>query len=340
MSAVAGAVVPANLTVQTRIRLMSPLPILMWCLVAASNGDGAGIAPGIATSPKGEPSAQIAKAHSEPPRLTLGRSIVLGIVEGVTEYLPVSSTGHLILAQRAMGIENSGAANAYAICIQFGAICAVLGLYRRRVREMVWGVFGRGEPGRRTAWNLVAAFLPAAVFGLMFDKTIERHLFGLRPVVIAWFVGGVAILVVAWHRRGRSPHEGDALEQLSWRGAVWIGLVQCLAMWPGTSRSLVTIVGGVMVGLSVPAAVEFSFLLGVVTLGAATGYKAHTHAPLMFETYGWANLLLGFLAATVSAVAAVKWMVSYLNRHGMAVFGYYRLVLAALVATLLMTGAL
>lgn len=278
--------------------------------------------------------------HVATTRLTPFRAIVLGVIEGVTEYLPISSTGHLILAQRAMGIENSSVANAYAICIQSGAIVAVLGLYWRRVRGMALGVLGRDDPGRRLALNVFVAFLPAAVFGLLFDEVIERYLFGLWPVVVAWFAGGAAILAVAWWRRNQEPGSRMNLDRLTWHGAALIGLAQCLAMWPGTSRSLVTIVGGVLVGLGLPAAVEFSFLLGVITLGAATGYKALSHGNEMFEVYGASTLLLGFLAATVSAVVAVEWMVSYLNRHGMAVFGYYRLALAASVAALLASGVL
>ena len=268
------------------------------------------------------------------------QAVILGIVEGLTEYLPVSSTGHLILAQRAMGIADSDAANAYAICIQAGAIMAVLGLYYKHVKQMSLGVLGKDAEGRRLATNVVVAFMPAAVFGLLFDEKIDSYLFGIKPVVAAWFVGGVAILGVSWgqKRGGHTPREGRGVHSLTWQAALVIGLIQCLALWPGVSRSLVTIVGGVVVGLSLPAAVEFSFLLGVVTLGAATGYKALDDGPAMLESYGWATIAVGFVCAWVSAVLAVKWMVSYLNRHGMEVFGYYRVVLAIVVAGLVYAG--
>ncbi len=265
-------------------------------------------------------------------------AIILGIVEGLTEYLPVSSTGHLILTQRALGIEESDASNAYAICIQAGAIVAVLGLYWRRVREMLAGVMGKlgwsegNVNGFRLAMNIIVAFLPAAVIGLLFDDLIEQYLFGLKPVVAAWFVGGVAILAVArYRRRAGGQQEGNQLEELTWQMALLIGLIQCIAMWPGTSRSLVTIVGGLLVGLSVSAAVEFSFLLGVVTLLAATVYKAKDAGPVMLEAYGWWPMLIGSFAAWGSAVVAVKWMVNYLKRHGMELFGYYRVGLAVIV---------
>jgi undecaprenyl-diphosphatase len=273
------------------------------------------------------------------------QALVLGIVEGLTEYLPVSSTGHLLLVQRLMGIEQSELSDAFAICIQAGAIVAVLGLYFRRVRQMALGALGRDPAGFRLGLAILVAFMPAAVVGLLFEKPIKQYLFGaefgLWPVVIAWFVGGVAILAVAWWRRKKGAGTGGAaLEALTWKMALIVGVAQCIAMWPGVSRSLVTIVGGVLVGLSLPAAVEFSFLLGVVTLTAATAYDALQHGADMLEEYGPGALVSGFLTAWISAVLAVRWMVAYLNAHGMAIFGYYRVALAVVVAFLLLSGML
>lgn len=278
-------------------------------------------------------------------RMTWWDAIILGIVEGLTEYLPVSSTGHLILAQRALGIEATEAANAYVICIQAGAILAVLGLYWPHVIKMArgWlGKFGLGEGddvGFQMGLNIIVAFLPAAVLGVLFDDWIESKLFGLWPVVGAWLVGGLAILAVAfWRRRRGGLSTGEPLVALTWRMALIVGFIQCLAMWPGTSRSLVTIVGGVLVGLQLKAAVEFSFLLGVLTLCAATVYKSRDAGPLMLETYGWVPMLIGSIAAWVSAVLAVKWMVSYLQRRGMEIFGYYRVFLAVIVGGAILAG--
>ncbi len=273
-------------------------------------------------------------------------SFVLGIVEGLTEYLPVSSTGHLLLAQRALGIPESEAANAFAICIQGGAIMAVLGLYFARVKQMLLGLAGRDRAGRDLVLMISAAFLPAAIIGYLSQDWIKSHLFGgdrwgLWPMVAAWLAGGIAILAVAaWRRQIGKVHTGAVLESLTLRMAVVIGLCQCVAMWPGVSRSLMTIVGGLLVGLSLPAAVEFSFLLGVVTLSAATLYDGIKHGEEMFRSYGTANLLIGFVAAWVSAALAVRWMVGYLNRHGMSIFGYYRIGLALAVAALLLLGYL
>lgn len=270
--------------------------------------------------------------------MTWWEAVVLGVVEGLTEYLPVSSTAHLILAQRALGIDASEEANAFAICVQMGAIAAVLGVFFKRVRSMVLGVLGRDPEGRALALRVVAGFLPAAVLGKLFDKAIERRLFGLYPVVAAWFVGGLGILALHFTKRDRRP--GRTLAELTLRDAAIIGLAQCLAMWPGTSRSLATLVAGLLVGLSLDAAVEYSFLLGLVTLSAASGYKLLKSGAVMFHAYGPVSLSLGFLAAAVSAVLAVRWMLSWLKGHGLWVFGVYRVLLALVVAEMLGTGML
>ena len=297
--------------------------------------------------------------------MTWWEAIILGIVEGLTEYLPVSSTGHLLVVQNLLGIgtediEANAAANAYAICIQAGAIVAVLGLYWQRVKQGVRGMLGsvgigQGDvAGRRLFINLVVAFFPAAIIGLIFDDLIEAHLFNAWTIVIAWAVGGIAILAVTYWKKKQSgdEHVGKDLDVLSYRLAFAIGLIQCIAMVPGTSRSLVTIVGGVLVGLSIASAVEFSFLLGVVTLLAATVYKAIDSttvvidgqeqemmmAVAMHAKYGMTNMIIGSFAAWISAVLAIKWMVNYLKKHGMAIFGYYRIAIAILAAALIYAG--
>jgi undecaprenyl-diphosphatase len=262
------------------------------------------------------------------------QALILGLVEGITEYLPVSSTGHLLIAQRLLGIPEDAAANGYAIAIQAGAILAVLGIYRIRVGSMLNGLAGQDLAGLKLALGIIAAFLPAAILGALFDDRIEQSLFGVKPVILAWVVGGIVILALTpWIRRHR---EGMDLTQLTWRAAVVIGLVQCLAMWPGTSRSLVTILGGMAVGLSLAAAVEFAFLLGVLTLTAATAYTVVKGGSGMLAAYGWVALLTGFIAAWISAALAVKWMVAWLNRHGLAVFAWWRFAAAGLAAWLLL----
>lgn len=266
-------------------------------------------------------------------------AIVLGLVEGVTEFLPVSSTGHLILAQRLLGLPDSRAIQAFEICIQAGAIAAVLAVFLPRVVTLARGVLGRDAGGLKLALQLVLAFVPAAVCAKLFQREIKAHLFGLWPVVGALFVGGVVLLAWPLLRRGRT-HGGTPLEQLSWRAALGIGVAQCLALWPGTSRSLATLAGGLAFGLSSAAAVEFSLLLGFVTLGAATADQALEHGRVMLAELGAANLALGFGAAFLSAWVAVRGLVRLLERGGLAPFGWYRVVVAAVVAALLWSGRL
>jgi undecaprenyl-diphosphatase len=296
----------------------------------------------------------IGASGPDKPAMTMVQAMILGVVEGLTEYLPVSSTGHLLMAEKFMGIgetrsapadarqRTKDAADAYTICIQAGAIIAVLGLYFGRVRQMLRGLLGKDEDGRRLLVNIAAGFIPAVVIGLPFNKTIKAHLFGPWPVVAAWFVGGLAILVVSWRNRRNHPsaRSGFALEAMTWRVALCIGIAQCIAMWPGVSRSLVTIVGGVLAGLTLAAAVEYSFLLGVVTLGAATFYDGLKHGHLMLQTFDAAPIAIGLIFAFIAAVISVKWMVSYLNRHGLAVFGYYRVFIALVASFWLATNTM
>lgn len=286
------------------------------------------------------------------------QAFILGVIEGITEYLPISSTGHLLVAQHLMGIGTASAtekaaADTFAICIQGGAILAVLGLYFKRVRQMLLGLVGKDPEGLRLVIAIIAGFLPAAVFGVLLDDWIESKLFKPWPITAAIFIGGAAILgITAWNKKNGVRREGRELIELTWKMALIIGMMQCAAMWPGTSRSLMTIFGGLVVGLSVRAAVEYSFLLGVLTLTAATAKKAlwkvegldpmydvwFGGTKLMWETYGAVPLIIGIVAAAVSAALAVKWLVSYLQSHGLAVFGWYRIVLAVVIGTLFATG--
>ena len=284
--------------------------------------------------PAGNPRAQ---------ELGFAEAVTLGVVEGVTEYLPISSTGHLILTERALGIgdtpEEKAAADAYAMVIQFGAILAVVGLYWKRVKSMILGVLGRDRDGLRLAINLFLALLPAAAAGILVNDLIRKHLFGLWPVVSAWFAGGVAILLVErFSRRGRD--EGLDIAALTPGAAFGIGCFQCLAMWPGVSRSLSTMLGGRVLGLNTRASVEFSFLLGGLTLTASAAKDTLDHGREILEFFGPAFILTGLAAAFLSAVLAVKWLVGYLNRHNLSLFGWYRIVLAAGVAGLLLAGKL
>jgi len=283
------------------------------------------------------------------------QAALLGLVEGITEYLPVSSTGHLILTSSLLGLDDEPrikrAVDAFNIVIQAGAILAVLGLYRNRVVQMILGLLGRDPAGRRLAINIIIAFIPAAVLGVMLDDIISARLFSPVPVLAALALGGAwMIRIDRWRSRkyGREHTEqfGRTIEQITPRQALGIGLFQVVAMWPGTSRSMMTIAGGTLLGLRPRDAAEFSFLLGLPTLGGACVYKLgknllearETGEPNLFDILGWDNVLIGMAVATVSAALAVRWLVAFLNRHGLAPFGWYRLALCAVLGGMIAAG--
>lgn len=289
--------------------------------------------------------------------MEIWQAVILGLVEGITEYLPISSTGHLILASSLMGLdtpEAKASVDAFNIVIQGGAILAVLGLYRERVLQMIRGLLGRDAPGLRLAINIVIAFLPAAVLGVLLNDYIEAALFHAGPVLAALALGGVyMILLDRWKIRvhleagddDETTHTRDITE-LTWRQALIVGFMQTIAMIPGTSRSMMTITGGVLVGLKPRQAAEFSFLLGLPTLGGACVYSllknlkesSDAGTPNMFEVIGWGPIIAGFAVATVSAMLAVRWLVGFLNRHGLEAFGWYRLALCAVLGGLMLLG--
>jgi undecaprenyl-diphosphatase len=270
--------------------------------------------------------------------LNIWQALLLGAIEGITEYLPVSSTGHLAVATRLLGLGGSPAQQAaidsYLIVIQAGAIAAVVGLYVPSVVKMLRGLVGRDTGGRRLLGTLVAAFVPAGLAGFLLGGVVKDRLFGLVPVAAAWIAGGLLIL---WVERRQPARDGFDLESLPAGRGLLVGVAQTAALWPGVSRSLVTILAGQAVGMSRIAAVEFSFLLGALTLGAATGYEAVTSGGQIVSELGLVPALVGFVAATGSAVLAVRWLVSYLSRRSLAVFGWYRLGIG--VATLLVVYA-
>jgi undecaprenyl-diphosphatase len=232
--------------------------------------------------------------------LSKSDAAILGVVEGITEYLPISSTGHLMVTNRILDVgqtdETKDAADSYVVIIQAGAILAVLVLYRKRVGTIFAGLAGRDVVGRRLLRALIVSMVPAVVIALGLESTIKDKLFHPWPVVAAWIVGGVAILV--------------------------------------------TIVAALFAGMSLPAAVEYSFLLGLTTLGAATGYEALKNGSTVIDTFGWTPVVLGIVVAFVAAMVAVRWMVTYLQRHSFSVFGWYRIAAGLLAAVLLATHAI
>lgn len=301
-------------------------------------------------------------AETTPPpvaELSFGDAIVLGVVEGVTEFLPISSTGHLIIANQMLGLESEKqltdktgqplwhkppsakypggvpltlklAADTYTVVIQVGAIAAVVFLYWQQLFLMLGGLLGRSSAGLRLLRNVMLAFLPIAIVGLLLHDLIEQYFFSIPGVAIAAAAGAFVIL---WAQRRRAAHTGIGREKgdaadLPSRKALGIGFGQCLALCPGTSRSMITIVGGYLAGLGPAKAAEFSFLVGLPTLAGAAFYKSLKSGPAMIEVFGWSSVLLGTGVAAIAALIAVKFFVHIISRYGLAFFAYYRLVLA------------
>jgi undecaprenyl-diphosphatase len=292
--------------------------------------------------------------------LSYSDAVILGLVEGLTEYLPVSSTGHLIIANALLGLDGDApmtdqsgqpilvkdddgglrpytigdAAYAYVIVIQAGAIVAVVLLYWRTILTLILGCLGKDKNGLKLAINLIAAFLPAAVLGLLLNDLIESALGDNTFAVAGALIVGAFIMlgVERWRHHGKkgavAPEDGPGLEQLTLGKSVMIGFFQCFAMWPGTSRSMATIVGGYIAGLSPAHAAEFSFLLGLITLSAASAYKFLTDGSEMLAALNIGPVLVGCIVAFISAALAVKWLVGYLSKHGLALFAWYRIALA------------
>ncbi|MCK5113199.1 MAG: undecaprenyl-diphosphate phosphatase [Phycisphaerae bacterium] len=279
--------------------------------------------------------------------IKLWQAAVLGVVEGLTEYLPVSSTGHLVLVSHYMDLseqsEVSGplgpkiikndAIDAFEVVIQIGAILAVVGLYRKQVKLMIKGII-RGNPkGRRLIGLLMTAFAPAAVLGLLFHAKIEEHLFSPYTVAGALIVGGVVMIVVEFFvwRPHRNEKHVSKMEHVQYWQALVIGFAQCLAMWPGTSRSMVTIMAGLIVGLNIVTAAEFSFLLALPTLGGATMFACAKDWDGLMSAAGWDSLLVGIIISGLAAAVAVKVFIKWLTHHGMMPFGIYRILLGLAV---------
>jgi undecaprenyl-diphosphatase len=256
-------------------------------------------------------------------------AILLGLLEGLTEFVPVSSTGHLILASRALGLKGAGV-DSFSIVIQLGALLAAIIYYRRLLYQTARGLL-RSEPQAvRLFVAICLGALPALVFGYLFGKTIKALLFTPVRIAAALSVGGVImILVDRWHRRLQATTAD--LGALSPRQVLLVGVVQVAALWPGTSRSMACMVGGQLARLSSAAAADFAFLLAIPTLGAATVYELiKGHKTLLHET-GRLELVLGLVTSFVVGWLVIAAFLRYLRRFGLAAFGYYRIALGLLV---------
>ncbi|MFC3530882.1 undecaprenyl-diphosphate phosphatase [Vogesella facilis] len=256
--------------------------------------------------------------------LLLAQALLLGIVEGLTEFLPVSSTGHLIVVGDLIGFHNAG--KVFEIAIQFGAILAVLFLYRERFTAVVKGL-GSEPKAQRFAANLLIAFLPAAIMGLLFIKQIKHYLFNPVSVASALVLGGLVILYAERRQHVARVHDVD---NIGWREALKIGCAQVVAMIPGTSRSGATIIGGIFFGLDRKVAAEFSFFLAVPTMFAATVYDLYKHRDLL-SLAELPMFAIGFVAAFLSALLAVRTLVRFVGSHSYEVFAWYRIGFGLLI---------
>ncbi|AKT38572.1 undecaprenyl-diphosphate phosphatase [Chondromyces crocatus] len=261
-------------------------------------------------------------------------ALLLGILEGLTEFLPVSSTGHLILLGSWLGHEDE-AAKTLEVVIQLGAVMAVVVYYRNRLLDLGRGVLARDPASLRFVMALGIAFMPAAGLGYLLHKKIKALLFGPMPVAVALIVGGVVMIAMERLQRKRGQEGLTRLQDVTPKRALIIGIAQAFALWPGASRSMSSILGGQLVGLSTAAAAEFSFLLAIPTLGAATVFDLVKNGQTLLDAPGgMLNLGVGLVVSFIVALLVISGFLRYLKRFGLTPFGWYRIALGVLVLAL------
>lgn len=261
--------------------------------------------------------------------------VIMGIVEGLTEFLPISSTGHLILAGSLLNFTGEKV-KVFEIVIQAGAMLAVCWEYRVRIASVILD-FKHQIAARRFVVNLMIAFLPAVILGLVFGKAIKAYLFKPIPVALAFIVGAFLIIIVERRQRRVMYSRVDTVEDMSAADALKVGLAQCLALIPGTSRSGATIIGAMAFGLSRRAATEFSFFLAIPTLFGATVYSLYKERALL-SAADLPMFSVGALSAFISAFLCVRWLLRYISSHDFMIFAWYRLVFGAVVLVTALTG--
>ena len=276
--------------------------------------------------------------------MTLFETIIIAIVEGLTEFLPVSSTGHMIIAQNLLGVESTEFVKAFTFIIQFGAILSVVVLYWKRFLKLNDAPAPEGASALKRFlhkydfyWKLFVAFIPAAVLGLLFSDMIDAMLESVTVVAVTLILGGLFMLFC-----DRIFNKGSEKTELTEKRAFWIGMFQCISMIPGVSRSMATIVGGMAQKLTRKAAAEFSFFLAVPTMFAATLYKM---LKIFMEPDGMVilkdnlvTLLVGNVVAFIVAMLAIKFFISFVTKYGFKAFGWYRIIVGGIILAMLLTG--
>lgn len=266
--------------------------------------------------------------------ILLLKALILGIVEGLTEFLPISSTGHLILIGDLLNF-NDEKGKVFAIVIQLGAILAVCWEYRLKIYEVFIGI-GTNQAANRFVLNLLIAFLPAAILGLLFIEIIKEYLFNPTSVAIALIVGGIVIL---WAERRDHVVAVEQIEAMNWKHALKIGLAQCFALIPGTSRSGATIIGGLLFGLSRKAATEFSFFLAIPIMFAATFYDVYKNREIL-SIDDLSMFAVGFIAAFISALLAIRGLISFISKHDFTIFAWYRIIFGIIILLTAYSGVI
>lgn len=262
----------------------------------------------------------------------LFKALILGMVEGLTEFLPISSTGHLILAGYLLNFNNERG-KLFEIVIQSGAILAVCWEYRAKIGQVL-GTMGSDPKSQRLLVNLFIAFMPLAILGLAFGKAIKAHLFQPVPVALAFIVGA---FIIIWAERRKHVVRVHSVDDIQWPDALKLGFAQALALIPGTSRSGATIIGGLLFGLSRKAATEFSFFLAIPTLTVATAYQLYKERALL-NADDLGMWVVGFVSAFVSAFLCVRWLLRYISSHDFTLFAWYRIAFGIVVLWTAWTG--
>ena len=267
--------------------------------------------------------------------LLLLKAAIMGIVEGITEFLPISSTGHLILASELMNFWTKEKSDVFVIAIQMGAIAAVIYEYWARLWGAATGMFTGEEKGRRLGFGLIMASIPIVLVGLTFGQAVKELLFNDVAVAIGLIIGG---LIIIWIEKNPPVVKSNEVEDIGYKDAIWIGLIQVLSLIPGTSRSGATIIGAMFLGVSRKAATEFSFFLGIPVIIGAGLLDLYQSYDVFTTTEDWIVLATGTIVAFVSALILIRVLVAYVAKRDFMAFAWYRIISGLLILLFAFTG--
>lgn len=267
------------------------------------------------------------------------KAIIIGIVEGITEFLPISSTGHMILVGDLIKFNGTDFSKMFEVVIQLGAILAVVVLYWTKIKNMIISFFKLEKRGIKFWVNIIIATIPAMVLGLAFDDLIDTYLFNTKTVAIGFIVGGILLIVIEnnFRRKSKRAKVVKDIDDISYMDSIKVGIFQCLAMWPGMSRSASTIMGGWISGFSTPVAAEFSFFLAIPVMIGASGLKLFKYNYATMVSTEWIALIVGFMVAFLTALLVVDRFIAFLKKKPMRVFSIYRILAGIILVVLILT---